>query len=275
MLFRSVLRLWGLSDRVLIIDEAHAYDAYMAQEMERQLEFQAALGGSAIVLSATLPDKQRARLETAFARGLCVKHARQPMSAYPLLTQVARAGIAVDPLPSRQDRTRTLPVRRVASFEDAAGHVSAMVARGCALAWIRNSVDDAIEAASELRQRGHDPVLLHARFAMGDRLKIEENLCATLGREDKTGKRRGFLIVGTQILEQSLDYDVDAMVIDSAPIDLMIQRAGRLWRHTERMGRPVGEPELCVFAPDPAQVADRDWYRQMSKRAAAVYGHTD
>ena len=269
----QVLRLWGLSDRVLIIDEAHAYDAYMAQEMERQLEFQAALGGSAIVLSATLADKQRARLEAAFARGLGVKHGRQPASAYPLLTCVARAGISIDPLPSRQDRTRALPVRRIASFGDAAGHLSAMAARGCAVAWIRNSVDDAMEAAAELRQRGHDPVLLHARFAMGDRLDIEKTVCGTLGCDEKSGKRRGFVIVGTQILEQSLDYDVDAMVIDLAPIDLMIQRAGRLWRHTEREGRPVGEPELCVFSPDPAQVADRDWYRQMSKRAAAVYGH--
>ena len=45
----QALRLWGLADRVLIVDEAHAYDAYMGRELERLLEFHAALGGSAIV----------------------------------------------------------------------------------------------------------------------------------------------------------------------------------------------------------------------------------
>ena len=241
--------------------------------MERQLEFHAALGGSAIILSATLPEKQRARLEAAFARGLSVKHIRPSTADYPLLTLVSKAGVAAVPLASRDDRTRTLPVRRIASFEEAARHVSEMVEQGCAVAWIRNAVDDAIEAMQELQRRGQESVLLHARFAMGDRLDIEKKVCETLGKVDKTGKRRGFLIIGTQILEQSLDYDVDAMVTDLAPIDLMIQRAGRLCRHTDRRDRPVSAPELCVFSPDPALVETRDWYREMSRRAAAIYHH--
>ena len=271
----QVLRLWGLSDRVLIIDEAHAYDAYMSKEMERQLEFQAALGGSAIVLSATLPEKQRNALGAAFGRGLGAKHAPGTASDYPLVTQVSRSSLSAQPLQSRNDRTRTLLVRRIASCTEAADYVSEMVSRGCAAAWIRNSVDDAIEATAEMRRRGHNPVLLHARFAMGDRLDIERKVCATLGRKDETGKRPGFLVIGTQILEQSLDYDVDAMVTDLAPVDLMIQRAGRLWRHTDRAGRPITihERKLCVFSPDPDAVASPDWYRAMSARAAAVYGH--
>lgn len=268
----QVLRLWGLSDRVLIVDEAHAYDAYMSKELERQLEFQAALGGSAIVLSATLPERQRQSLLAAFGRGLSAKHSMSQARDYPLVTHVG-AGIASShPVPSRTDRTRALPVRRFASFEDAAGHVSNMAEAGCAVAWIRNSVDDAIDAVEDLRRRGHASVLLHARFAMGDRLDIEEKVRAALGRQDKTGKRRGFLVVGTQILEQSLDYDVDVMVSDLAPVDSLIQRAGRLWRHA-RSERPVAALELCIFSPDPEGEVGRDWYRDMSPRAAAVYGH--
>ncbi|MEQ1613697.1 MAG: CRISPR-associated helicase Cas3' [Hyphomicrobiaceae bacterium] len=269
----QVLRLWGLSDRVLIIDEAHAYDAYMAKEMERQLEFQAALGGSAIVLSATLPEKQRAALEAAFARGLGIKPTADATQAYPLLTQVSRSGQVLAPVASRADRSRRLMVSRIEAFDAAVDHVSAMADAGCAVAWIRNAVDDAIEAAAALRAHGHSPVLLHARFAMGDRLDIEQNVRTTLGRGDQTGNRRRFVIVGTQILEQSLDYDVDAMVTDLAPIDLVIQRAGRLWRHTDRVARPIDEAELCVLAPDPATVQSRDWYREMLPRAAAVYAH--
>jgi CRISPR-associated endonuclease/helicase Cas3 len=96
---------------------------------------------------------------------------------------------------------------------------------------------------------------------------------ATLGRDGRIDARRGFLVVGTQILQESLDYDVDAMVTDLAPVDLLIQRAGRLWRHSERRDRPVAEPELCVLSPDPAQVTTSDWYRLISRRGAAVYAH--
>ena len=269
----QALRLWGLSERVLVLDEVHSYDAYMSREMETLLEFHAALGGSAILLSATLPNRQRGALERAFARGLGLRYTPQPSSAYPLLTHVARTGNTIDPLPSREDRTRTLPVRRLGAFDDAVDYVAERVAEGCAVAWIRNAVDDAVEAAAALRTRGFDPVLLHARFAMGNRLDIERRVRETLGPEGNTGARRGFLVVGTQILQESLDYDVDAMVSDLAPIDLLIQRAGRLWRHTDRRNRPLSQPELCVLSPDPAQVQSADWYRQISRRGAAVYGH--
>lgn len=268
----QALRLWGLSDRILIIDEAHAYDAYVGREIETLLEFHAALGGSAIVLTATLPASQRRDLAAAFGRGLGAKLATEQVSDYPLLTVVSSAGVSAMPLPSRNDRTRSLRVRRIASAEKAIDHIVETARRGAAVAWIRNAVDDAIEATDVLKSRGIEAVLLHARFAMGDRLEIEKRVTDTLGRDDKTGKRVGFVVVGTQILEQSLDYDVDVMITDLAPIDFIIQRAGRLWRHA-RKTRPVDSPELVVFAPDPDAVIDRDWYRTLSRRAAAVYDH--
>lgn len=269
----QALRLWGLSERVLVIDEAHAYDSYVGREIENLLEFHAALGGAAIVLSATLPAAQRRDLASAFARGLGVKKlATDESDAYPLLTVVSAQGASALPLPSRADRTRALSVRRMASAEEAVAHIVDMAQRGAAVAWIRNAVDDAIEAAELLKSRGLEPVLLHSRFAMGDRIEIEKRLTEALGRDDKSGKRTGFVIVGTQILEQSLDYDVDVMITDLAPIDLMIQRAGRLWRHA-RAVRPVETLELVVLSPDPDGEIDKDWYRKLSRRAAAVYDH--
>ena len=267
------LRLWGLADRILIIDEAHSYDAYMSREIETLLQFHGSLGGSAIILSATLASAQRHVLVAAYARGLGIAIPEIASAAYPLLTLVASDTSGSHPVASREDRKRRLPVRRIASVEAAVTTVVDAQQSGAAVAWIRNSVDDAIEAVELLKGRGLDPVLLHARFAMGDRLDIEAHVTQTLGRKDKTGKRRGFVLVGTQILEQSLDYDVDAMITDLAPIDLMIQRAGRLWRHPARRGRPVATPELLVLSPDPAQVDDKDWYRTISRRGAAVYDH--
>jgi CRISPR-associated endonuclease/helicase Cas3 len=269
----QALRLWGLSERVLVLDEVHSYDAYMSREMETLLEFHAALGGSAILLSATLPDRQRGALEQAFARGLDIRHKPQPAAGYPQLTHVARPVSAIKPLPSREDRSRSLPVRRLETIQEAIDEVAARASQGCAVAWIRNAVDDAIEGAAALRSRGLNPVLLHARFAMGDRLKVEGKVRDILGRDGKADSRCGFIVVGTQILQESLDYDVDVMVTDLAPIDLIIQRAGRLWRHSDRRNRPMAQPELCVLSPDPGRVFTADWYRQLSRRGAAVYGH--
>ncbi|MFV0298336.1 MAG: hypothetical protein ACK5JT_19715 [Hyphomicrobiaceae bacterium] len=72
----QALRLWGLAERILIVDEAHSFDAYMSRELETLLEFHAALGGSAIVLSATLSIEARQRLATAFQRGLDARPSR-------------------------------------------------------------------------------------------------------------------------------------------------------------------------------------------------------
>jgi CRISPR-associated endonuclease/helicase Cas3 len=165
-----------------------------------------------------------------------------------------------------------LPVQRIASTDDAETRVVAAHRCGAAVAWIRNTVDDAIEAAAAIRAHGIPVELLHARFAMGDRLAIEHRVLAALGRGERPG-RRGFVLIGTQILEQSLDYDVDVMVTDLAPIDLVIQRAGRLWRHPERKARPVDTPELLLLAPDYNAVTDAHWYDAVSKRAPAVYRH--
>ncbi len=267
------LRLWGLADRVLIIDEAHAYDSYMSREIETLLQFHAALGGSAIILSATLPQTVRRALASAYGRGLGAVPKVSDATDYPLMTVVCGEAIAQYPVKTRSDRARVLPVRRIASIDEAIAHITAISQADGAVAWIRNSVDDAIEAVELLKKHDLTPVLLHARFAMGDRLDIETDVTKTLGRTDETGRRRGFVLVGTQILEQSLDYDVDGMIVDLAPIDLMIQRAGRLWRHTDRTERPAIERELLVLGPDPAEVTDAKWCAQISKRSAAVYDH--
>jgi CRISPR-associated endonuclease/helicase Cas3 len=275
----QVLRLWGLAERVLIVDEAHSFDSYLSRELETLLEFHAALGGSAIVLSATLSTEARGRIVAAYQRGLGIEREPKAVSAYPLLTLIGADEERHEEVGARAELARDLAVRRIATTGEAVRHVVELSRRGATVAWIRNAVDDCIEAHMMLREAGLEPMLIHARFAMGDRLAIEAEVQRRLGRNSTPDTRRnpdgtGVVIVGSQILEQSLDCDVDAMVTDLAPVDMIIQRAGRLWRHPWRnQNRPigVGERALMLLTPDPEEVQDKNWYLALSKRSAFVY----
>ena len=264
------LRLLGLMRRVLILDEVHAYDAYMQREIERLLEFQAALGGSAIILSATLPLSIRNRLADAFAKGAEeVGGATDERMAYPLATVCGAGVVSTTPVPGMPGRGRTLPVRFLRTPEAAITEVERAAVAGKAVLYIRNTVDDTLEAHAALRQRGLSPDIFHARFALADRLDIERGVMARFGKGSAPDVRRGSVLIATQVVEQSLDLDFDVLITDLAPVDLVVQRAGRLWRHN-RPGRK-GQPELLVVSPAPTTNADENWFRGTFPRAAHVY----
>jgi CRISPR-associated endonuclease/helicase Cas3 len=270
------LRLWGLADRVLIVDEAHAYDPYMARELETLLEFQSALGGSAIVLSATLPNATRLKIINAFQRGLGERPSDETTcNAYPLVTVVGQNGVDEHPTGLRPQLARSVTVKRLEGAQQAVASICEVLTKGAAALWVRNTVDEAISAIDLLRQAGvAQPMLFHARFAMGDRLAIEEKVLARFGRERPQRYPGGAVLVATQVVEQSLDLDFDLVVSDLAPIDLLIQRAGRLWRHMDRRpqsARPSSGPRFLVLSPDPTDNAPADWIRRSLPGTAAVY----
>ena len=148
--------------------------------------------------------------------------------------------------------------------------VAAAAAKGQAVLYLRNTVGDAFAAFREMQKRGVNTMLFHSRFALADRLVVEEKVCKKFGHNSKLADRE-CVLVATQVAEQSLDIDFDVVVTDLAPIDLIIQRAGRLWRH-ERTGRE-GAPELFVVSPDPVDDPPADWYSAMFKGASFVYSH--
>ena len=265
----AAIRQLGLSRQVLIIDEAHAYDAYMQAEIEALVAHQARLDAPVIVLSATLPAAMRARLIRAYGKSAPAGAA----TPYPCATAVSgtpTSAPVITPLAARADLARAITVTRVDTPEAAQERIIRAARDGAAVAWIRNSVDDAIEAARFLRGQGLAVDLFHARFAMADRLAIEERVVTRFGKASRPDERAGRVLVATQVVEQSLDLDFDLMLTDLAPIDLMIQRAGRLWRHT-RGARPVPGPELAVVAPDPVADAPADWYGQLFPIGQYVY----
>ena len=269
------LRLLGLMRRVLILDEVHAYDAYMQRELEELLEFQAGLGGSAILLSATLPVVIRRRLAAGFAKGATSNWVESVASSdvgamdYPLATMCTAEERSSMAVLGQYGRARTLPVRFLRSPDEAALEVERAARAGKAVLYLRNTVDDALDSYSTLKARGLDPLLFHARFALVDRLEIERRVVKRFGKYSKPAERARQVLVATQVVEQSLDLDFDVLITDLAPIDLVIQRAGRLWRH-QREDRG-GQPELVVVGPEPVADATEDWFRKTFPRAAYVY----
>jgi CRISPR-associated endonuclease/helicase Cas3 len=278
----NTMRLFGLSEKVLIVDEAHAYDAYMGVEIQELLRFHAAFGGSAVILSATLSAKQRHSISEAWADGVAgggrlvtFGGGLAPVSPdYPLATTVSAAGLHEEKLEAAPWSHRSVGVRLVHDIEGAISHVLDGHSRGGAVAWVRNTVDDCLDAAARLRDRGVDVLVFHARFAQGDRQQREAEVMRLFGRKARAEDRRGRVLIATQVIEQSLDLDFDAMVSDVAPIDLLVQRAGRLWRHTEARGaeRPNGlSMELVVLSPVPSEEPPTDWLGGPFAGTAHVY----
>lgn len=264
----AALRQLALSRKILIIDEVHAYDHYMQAELSALLKCHAAAGGSAILLSATLTLALRDRLMNAFSAGLEAGPIYSKTNAYPLTSLVAYDGLREQACVMREGLSRSVVVRRIENVAMAVAEISSAVKYGAAVAWIRNTVDDAIAGHEALQQAGIEAYLFHARFAMVDRLRIEAEV---LGRFGKTSTNRARVVVATQVIEQSLDLDFDLIVTDMAPADLVIQRAGRLWRHGHRTDRPLRSPEILLLGPEPTDDAPESWLSATLSGTSYIY----
>lgn len=267
----QALRLAALSRRTLIVDEAHSYDPYMTKLLERLLEFQGALGGSVIVMSATLTKEARDRFASAFAMGAGWEKFTIKETGFPLATVIsaARPPLERTLAPGRGTR-RDLAVRRLDGEAEAVEVLAEAAAKGQAAVWIRNTVQDALDAYEKVQALLPDAQvdLFHARFALCDRLDIERRVLDSFGK-DSEGPQRQRVLIATQVVEQSLDCDWDVMISDLAPVDLLIQRAGRLHRHDHRPPRPA--PVLHIVSPDPTADSGAKWYEAAFPRAAYVY----
>ncbi|MBD9529735.1 CRISPR-associated helicase Cas3' [Paracoccus sp. PAR01] len=267
----STLRNWGLSRKVLLVDEAHELgEPYMAHELAELLRLHAMQGGSAILLTATLPLELRARLSQAFAKGACQPFARDDDLAYPSLSVLGGASVRRFAKPALTKGP--VDVQRLAESAAALNLIAKHAGAGAACVWVRNAVDDAIAAVTALRNRGIAADLLHARYTLFDRKRIEAQMMAQFGRDGTD--RAGRVLVGTQVLESSLDLDFDVMVSDLAPVASLIQRAGRLWRHMDlrpAASRPVHAPVLSIVSPDPGTVVDDRWLHGVLDAGAWVY----
>ena len=241
------VRLFGLAGKAVILDEVHAYDAYMSTLMTRLLEWLSALGCTVILLSATLPSDKMRELLKAWTG---TDPSLDP-PAYPRLTVAVDGKVTSQNFATTPERRKTITLEWRAETDLAGDLRSALDAGGCA-AVIRNTVGQAQETYLALRDQlsphGVEVMLFHARFPFYDRQRIEREVLSRFGDLGSDERPNRAVLVATQVIEQSLDLDFGLMVSDLAPADLVLQRAGRLHRH-ERDGRPIQQPTLWLLKP--------------------------
>lgn len=308
------LRQLALAGKVVIVDECHAYDSYMQQYLMRVLEWLGSWGCPVILLSATLPTLAREDLVKAYQKGRYAqgvgsapaadpgdavsipsrrglsrkekarakKGAPEPIpvdEAYPLITIASELGVK---------RLECPPSSRGAQIDasvlqDEPEALATLLKEELSEGGVAGVVCDTVARAQAtyraLRDRfdGGEVMLVHARFMDLDRMENESVLRNLLGpgATRSNGKRpERMIVVGTQVLEQSLDIDFDLLVTDVAPIDLLMQRLGRVHRHSRGEGekdRPArlrrarcflrGVKEIGsegpVFAPGVSRVYDK------------------
>ena len=239
------LRHLAIAGKVVVIDEVHAYDTYMSTYLERVLGWLGAYGVSVVVLSATLPAERRRELTQAYL-GKRTSYPELDRVAgatdYPLLTAVSAHHPPWLSAPAASGRTTTVELERLPDDTAMLAQrlCTELAGDGCAVV-VRNTVRRVHETARRLRtefaQAGVDiaVTVAHARFVDADRLANDTWLLEHFGPHgQQTGKRpisTAHVVVASQVVEQSLDVDFDLMVSDLAPIDLLLQRMGRLHRH--------------------------------------------
>lgn len=278
------LRLLGLSNKILLADEIHACDAWMSRILEGLIERQASNGNATILLSATLSQQQRDKLVAAFSRGVR-RSVQAPLLGhddYPWLTQVTQTELISQRVDTRKEVERCVDIGWLHSEEACLERIGEAVEKGNCIAWIRNSVDDAIRIYRQLQLSKvvatENLLLFHSRFAFHDRQRIESQTLNLFGKQSGA-QRAGKVIIATQVIEQSLDIDCDEMISDLAPVDLLIQRAGRLQRHirdrnglVKKSGQDEREtPVLRILAPEWDDAPRENWLSSAMRNSAYVY----
>jgi len=233
----------GLSQKVVIIDECHAYDAYMNQYLDRVLAWLHEYQVPVILLSATLPLDRREKLLKAYLNnGNMLEF---PNADYPRLTYTDNGKVFVKTLSTGSANKCVKMIRGDDKF--AFEIIASAVYAGACIGVICNTVLRAQSFSEKARNvAGANVILYHAQYIIPDRIEREEVLKTTIGKGSDAKTRRGTVVVGTQVLEQSLDIDFDILITDLCPMDLLLQRIGRLHRH-ERADRPCEyRTPICI-----------------------------
>lgn len=249
------VRLFGLSGKVLVLDEVHAYDAYMQQEIISLLGWIGQCGTSIILLSATLTKSIREKLFRAFR-----PDARLPDGiAYPCLTGIdmRSPNVIWRPVPDKKPipiRIQTVVTSRPERYERIIELLKDKLSAGGSAACLMNTVADAQKLYREVRDAFPDDtlILFHSRFKKARRLEIEKEILDTWGNTNQAKRPYRGIVVATQVIEQSVDVDFDFMISDLAPADFLLQRAGRLHRHIQSLGRPkkLTSRDFVILVPD-------------------------
>ena len=261
------MRAACLARNLLVVDEVHASDTYMRVIIENLLEAHLGAGGYALLMSATLGSHARRSLLSAgrsrFGAGSSITTAEAEAVPYPAVITPGQEGEAVWEAGgnAREKRVIVEAAGTMADFSETARRALEAARQGAKVLVVRNTVGFAIQTQQALEDAagsaehqllfscGGVGTLHHGRFAAEDRNLLDAAVEEQVGRNREGGGR---VVIGTQTLEQSLDIDADLLITDLCPMDVLLQRIGRLQRHERPEGRPAGfERAVChVLLPD-------------------------
>lgn len=237
------VRTFALAGKVVILDEVHSYDLFTGTLLTALVNQLRATGATVVILSATLTQTRTAELLGVDASAL-------PDNAYP------RLAYAVDnklnSVSFASECTKSIKLQMEESDALKTAEIAyAHALRGECVLWICNTVAAAQEAYNVLKgeaiENGPDIGLLHARYPYWRREELEQQWIDSLGKDSKH-RPNGCVLVSTQVVEQSVDIDADFLITELAPIDMLLQRTGRLWRHA-RTNRPCEYAEILLTVP--------------------------
>lgn len=247
------LRLFGLSHKVLIFDEVHAYDVYMTEIFKTLLHWLRGVGTSVIILSATLPNETRQELLQAYGvEELPIEKVEFPRIS--IASEKQARIVHAGELQSRQVQLKWVDQ----NVESLIGNLKTYLDQGGCAAVICNRIkraQDVYDAVCQaFKGESVDILLFHSRYPYLWRKDIEDQIIQKFGK-NKALRPHKAIVIATQVIEQSLDLDFDFMITDLAPIDLLIQRIGRLHRHggasgSQRRSHLLKKPICLISAPD-------------------------
>ena len=251
------IRSFGTRKSVLILDEIHSFDAYMYALIERVLQGQHQAYSSVILLSATLPLSLKTKLVKPYS-------GKVSSIEYPLVTHVGMDGKTQEidlkqPIARKKVYLENWLSNDLLPTAEQQQSLIEHAKNGAVIGVICNTVHDAQNLYQQLKSQINtedEPLeidLFHARYTFSDRARIEKQILDIYG---KHAGRQGRILVATQVVEQSLDLDFDLLVSQIAPIEFLMQRMGRLWRHdrinTELSPRStrIKQPTFITLLPD-------------------------
>lgn len=249
----SHLRSAALSRSLLVIDEVHASDSYMTEVQNHLLKLHLSRGGHALLMSATLGSLARSK----WLGAPLPSYADAVAAPYPIVWSKSASTKEASKLPA-PEKPVTMHLLQSMNAEESAQLALEAARRGARVLVIRNTVKAAIDTWTAVREAGGETLLLnlkggpalhHGRFAPEDRRLLDGAVEEALSPEDR--KAGGVIVIGTQTLEQSLDIDADVLISDLCPVDVLLQRIGRLHRRASSP-RPDGFaiPACHVLSPE-------------------------
>lgn len=277
----SHLRATCLARQLLIVDEVHASDVYMAHLLEAVLKYHLQCKSHALLMSATLGSKGRHRflkLLDATTPSMPVDEAtRYP---YPALTYSTASSCRTLSLPATKTPKEVFPqiLPLAGNYAATAKMALSAAKKGAKVLVIRNLVDDCIQTQKDLillAKRSGDlglcfqvqdlPTPHHSRYARIDRRLLDGEVLKVYGKE--RAHQGGCVLVSTQTLEQSLDLDADLIITDLCPMDVLQQRFGRLHRHTRHRPPSFEKARIVILVPE-----DRDLRKKIASDGRVYNG---